>query len=324
MPEAEMWTYSPLPLASHPIKKIGINFGAPGDRLTDTGTLWLDYPSVGGYSPNASVSISPVPQYFRHHAGRFASQSNGWVTASGAIGLTNATIQLNHTDERDYLVRLYFAEPENAQEGDRVFDVALQGKRVLTDFDIAKDAGPEGDGIVREFTARATNNLTLTLTPSIGQPVICGIEVLDLSAKITATPLDFDYEWLDENNKTPSAIFAIDATVEDIDGDAGHIYTWSVLSGPAASFADTTLLSTNVTFTAAGDYVLQVEVNDAGVLNSDSIAVTVYENGCEAAKVELPYRVTDARKKGDTNYDCEVNLADFAILASNWMTIVSK
>jgi hypothetical protein len=35
------------------------------------------------------------------------------------------------------------------------------------------------------------------------------------------------------------------------------------------------------------------------------------------------YDETDARLRGDTNYDCKVNLADFAAIAENWMVNVS-
>jgi len=71
MPEAEMWTYTTLGSASGPIKKVGVNFGAPGDRLADNGVLWLDYPSVGGSSPNIGVTTVPSnPRWFRHHASR--------------------------------------------------------------------------------------------------------------------------------------------------------------------------------------------------------------------------------------------------------------
>ena len=181
MPEAEMWTYTPLGSASGPIKKVGINFGAPGDRLADNGVLWLDYPSVGGSSPDISVTTVPAsPQWFRHHATRFEGESLEWVTASGAIGLTNVTVPVNNArKEVEYLVRLYFAEPENAEVGQRVFDVAIQGQQVLSNFDIAQHAVSDGSGIVREFLGiKATSNLTLTLTPLVGQPVICGIEVL--------------------------------------------------------------------------------------------------------------------------------------------------
>ena len=181
MPEAEMWTSTSLGSASGPIKKVGINFGAPGDRLTDNGVLWLDYPSVGGSSPDISVTTVPAsPQWFRHHAARFEGESLGWVTASGAIGLTNVTVLVNNArQEAEYLVRLYFAEPENAEVGQRVFDVAIQGQQVLSNFDIAQHAVSDGSGIVREFgPIKAGANLTLTLTPLVGQPVICGIEIL--------------------------------------------------------------------------------------------------------------------------------------------------
>ena len=33
------------------VRRVGINLGAPGDRKADDGTLWLEYPSVGGSSP---------------------------------------------------------------------------------------------------------------------------------------------------------------------------------------------------------------------------------------------------------------------------------
>jgi hypothetical protein len=181
MPEAEMWTYTSLGSASGPIKKVGVNFGAPGDRLADNGVLWLDYPSVGGSSPNISVTTVPAsPQWFRHHAARFEGESLGWVTASGAIGLTNVTVLVNNArQEAEYLVRLYFAEPENAEVGQRVFDVAIQGQQVLSNFDVAQHAVSDGSGIVREFgPIKAGSNLTLTLTPLVGQPVICGIELL--------------------------------------------------------------------------------------------------------------------------------------------------
>jgi hypothetical protein len=185
MPEAEMWTYTTLGSAGGPIQKVGINFGAPGDRLADNGVLWVDYPSVGGSSPDIGVTTVPAsPRLFRHHAAWFEDEGLGWVMASGAIGLTNVIVPLNNNaGGAEYLVRLYFAEPENAEVGQRVFDVAIQGRQVLNSFDIAQHAGSDGNGIVREFKPiKATASLTLTLTPLIGRPVICGIEVLALSS----------------------------------------------------------------------------------------------------------------------------------------------
>jgi len=182
MPEVEMWTYTSLSSSSRPIKKVGINFGAPGDRLSENGVLWLDYPSVGGSSPNIGLMTIPSnPDYFRHHTAWFEDENFGWVKASGAIGLTRVTIPVNNDRETEYMVRLYFAEPENAEPGQRVFDVYLQGRQVLKNFDIAEQTGPDSSGIVKEFhEIKVINGLTLTLTPSICRTLICGIELIEL------------------------------------------------------------------------------------------------------------------------------------------------
>ncbi|MHC4509876.1 MAG: malectin domain-containing carbohydrate-binding protein, partial [Planctomycetota bacterium] len=180
MPEAEMWTYTSIGSDSRPVKKIGVNFGAPGDRLSDTGVLWLDYPSVGGSSPDIGVTTVPSnPECFRHHSSWFEGESLAWVTASGAIGLTRVTIPTNNAQQKQYLVRLFFAEPEDAEAGQHVFDVVLQGREVLTNFDIVRETPPDGTGVVKEFRSiEATSQITLELRPSTGRPVICGIEVI--------------------------------------------------------------------------------------------------------------------------------------------------
>ena len=190
MPEAEMWTYNSGLSLNGPIKKVGINFGAPGDRLADNGTFWVDYPSVGGTSPVVSVSISPTPSYFRHHGGRFEGEQTGWVTASGAIGATSVTVTLNNSSPRQYLVRLYFAEPEGKAVGERVFNVSLEGTQVLTDLDIADEVGSDGEGLIAEFRGVMIDSaLNVSLTASAGVPVLCGIEVLEeISPNIDGSP----------------------------------------------------------------------------------------------------------------------------------------
>ena len=56
---------------------------------------------------------------------------------------------------------------------------------------------------------------------------------------------------------------------------------------------------------------------------TDTCTVTVYADACEASKIETPYSEAEARIIGDTNYDCKVNLVDFAVMASNWLDNVS-
>jgi outer membrane protein assembly factor BamB len=188
MPEAEMWTFFGASKSREPVRRLGLNLGAPGDRRAADGTLWLEYPNVGGASPAVAVKVTPAqPEWFRKHAALVEGPLD-WVAASGAKGLTSLTITLSGADDEDvkecrYTVRLHFAEPDDVKAGQRVFDVALQGQGVLKDFDVAAAAGAANRGIVKEFKGvRAGKELVLTLTPAanaaLPQPVLCGVEVV--------------------------------------------------------------------------------------------------------------------------------------------------
>ncbi|MEE8576109.1 MAG: PAS domain-containing protein, partial [candidate division Zixibacteria bacterium] len=48
-----------------PIRSVGINLGAPGDHKADDGILWLEYPIVGGPSPEVLVKIDNDKPLFR-------------------------------------------------------------------------------------------------------------------------------------------------------------------------------------------------------------------------------------------------------------------
>jgi hypothetical protein len=83
------------------------------------------------------------------------------------------------TENRNYKVRLFFAEPESLSEGDRVFDVLLQGKPVLENFDIVREAGESQKIVVREFQVVASaGRLQINLKPQNGTPLLCGIELI--------------------------------------------------------------------------------------------------------------------------------------------------
>lgn len=185
MPEVEMWTFNIFNLGEEPVTRVGINLGAPGDRRDDDRMLWLDYPSVGGPSPNIPIQITPEqPAWFRRHSSRIRGDGLKWVAASGAQGLTAVTITLDNDAEEDrlYTVALYFVEPDEVKPGDRVFSVALQGQEVLKDFDIVREAGRRNHVIVKEFEGISVKgDLTVKLRPSASAktnaPILCGIAV---------------------------------------------------------------------------------------------------------------------------------------------------
>jgi outer membrane protein assembly factor BamB len=186
MPDAEIWTFFGSREVDGPLVRLGINFGAPGNRKADDGTLWLEYPRVGGPSPMVPVKVTPdEPVWFRRHASQVSGNGWPWVTASGGKGIEKVSVTLDDKakETRTYTVRLYFAEPELLKPGERVFGVAVQGRQVLKDFDIVKEAGGPNRGVVKEFCdIEVTGDLTVEFAglPSARErsAVICGIEVL--------------------------------------------------------------------------------------------------------------------------------------------------
>jgi outer membrane protein assembly factor BamB len=185
MPDAEMWTFFGTKELHGPVQRLGLAFGAPGDRRAENGTLWLEYPSTGGASPAVNVKTQPADvELFRHHSS-FVDGPSHWVAASGLKGVSEVTVGLGDTVKkpRSFTIRLVFAEPEQLKTGERVFDVSLQGRVVLKNFDIVRDAGGPRHALVKEFTGiEATGQLTLRLTPSaqaaVRTPILSGIEII--------------------------------------------------------------------------------------------------------------------------------------------------
>ncbi len=190
MPENEMWTFLGSLETKGAVRRLALNFGAPGDRRTEDGTLWLEHPSVGGKSPAAPVKTVPeTPETFRRHSWRVEGGGIPWVAASGVRGMTSLTVTLDPEAkvDRPYTVRLHFAEPDEVGPGGRVFDVALNGREVLKDFDIAREAGGRLRAVVREFTGvRARKELALTLAPRVSETILCGLEVTAEDAPVAA------------------------------------------------------------------------------------------------------------------------------------------
>ena len=206
-PDAETWTFNSFAWDGKPVRRVGINFGAPGDRRAESGTLWMDWPSRGGQSPDIPVAIDlKEPRYFRHHSSRIrvaggrvagakrsgAPGFNGrvagakrsgapgfnWVAASGVEGVGSVTLTLaNDRKTRRYTVRLHFADTESRKPLRRTFDVALQDKVVLKDFDVVKQAGGVNRAVVKEFKGvEVAGQLKISLGGK--SPLLCGVEVV--------------------------------------------------------------------------------------------------------------------------------------------------
>ena len=147
-PDLDYWTAYNQSIPAGPLKRYALNLAAPGDRRVDD-TVWLNYPNADNATPTVPVHVDSNAYWTVHHPFRFGPQELRWVYSSCLENVSTFEMELNETTA-DFTVRLYFAEPDNVQAGERVFDVTLAGKTVLRDFDVVKAAGTPRRGIMKE------------------------------------------------------------------------------------------------------------------------------------------------------------------------------
>ncbi len=142
MPGIEIWTHNDFAYDGRRVKRVGINFGAPGDRRADDGTLWMEYPSVGGPSPNIGVEVDGSADYFRHHASRIKGEQS-WVSASGIEGAQKITLHL--MPKQDGLPRIRLAIADDADDAEEASngDVSLGS----SDLELVEDSSSQTVGL---------------------------------------------------------------------------------------------------------------------------------------------------------------------------------
>ncbi len=170
------WGKSEVPAGK--IQRIGINFGAPGDRITRSGTLWLDYPSVGGPSPIIDAKASGMTRYrYQHSLWMQGDAKYPWVNASAAEGLRE--FKLKGLKPGNYTVRLYFNEPDAVAAGERLQTIQLQGSTMKEGFDVTAESGGLMHAISLQFQGiKVEGELTLGLSSSRGKTMISGLELI--------------------------------------------------------------------------------------------------------------------------------------------------
>jgi hypothetical protein len=180
MPEShEQWSsWGESEIEPGKIQRIGINFGAPGDRMTRDGTLWLDYPSIGGPSPKVNIEVTPGTRFrYQHSMWMRTPGAAPWVHASVAENLERCVIK--DLKPGKYVVRLYFLEPELTGSNPRLQDIRLQGEIVAEKFNVMTESGGVMKGTVKEFSnIEVMNEMRLELSALQGNTVISGVELI--------------------------------------------------------------------------------------------------------------------------------------------------
>ncbi|HIE29594.1 TPA: methyltransferase domain-containing protein [Candidatus Poribacteria bacterium] len=179
-------------LPPSPVKHLAINLGAPGDRRDKNGTLWLSYPRPSlplVLKFDMQTTILPNLGYFQLNPEgvRIEGTDKPWLFSYGCCGLSRCVIPLIAKGKEPgiYTVRLGFAELADVREEQRVFDIKLQDRVVLKDFDIFKEAGAPNKAVIKEFKGMNVKKelllelVTKAVNPTVTQaPMLNFIEVV--------------------------------------------------------------------------------------------------------------------------------------------------
>lgn len=145
MPENEMWTHRVVDLLKPPpeVRRVGINFGAPGDRMADNGTLWINHPADAGGSPQVGVDVAGDLRWFRTHSTRVASGDPAWVAASGVEGVQIVRIQVAPSLEqaRQTAIRVASANDDAEESADGQVDLGS------SDLELTEESSVQTIGI---------------------------------------------------------------------------------------------------------------------------------------------------------------------------------
>jgi hypothetical protein len=81
--------------------------------------------------------------------------------------------------EASYKVNLYFSELENKKSGERVFNIKLQDRMVLENFDVVKETGKTDQQVIKSFSGiKAGKTMKIDLEPVSGNTILSGVELI--------------------------------------------------------------------------------------------------------------------------------------------------
>ncbi len=181
----------PQPGGYLPVKHVRVDMGANGDRRDPAGNLWIHNNHGAGHPLLLAYPIAmkkyPGAEDVRRSSLHTPIENSDepFVFASAIRGLKSCVLPVNKPGGTGtFKVWLGFAALPGDKPGQRVFDVKLNGKVVLDDFDIMKEAGAADRAVWKDFTLTLGKDLTVELVaksdrPAAAQmPLINGVQVL--------------------------------------------------------------------------------------------------------------------------------------------------
>ena len=164
-----------------------------GIEILGSGTLGISLSDLLEIDTGSNVAVSPYTADQDFNTGSVASSSATIVTSNTSTPAPAAVYQTCRyassftytipglTAGKTYAVRLHFAELTFGGSGQRVFNVAINGASVLSNFDIYATSGATNQAITEQFNgvANSAGQIVIAFTAgSADNPELNGIEIL--------------------------------------------------------------------------------------------------------------------------------------------------
>jgi hypothetical protein len=206
------------------------------------------------------------------------------ATPSGTVDILNTTDDTLYRSERwgafnysfavpagNYAVTLKFAETYFSSVGQRLFNVAINGTTVLSNFDIVAAAGGANTAVDRTFTVSATTgNITIQFIHVTGQPDDPKVDAIQIVSSSGSPPTITTQPASQTVTEGQTATFTVVAT-----GSPAPSYQWQK---GGVNIAGATSSSYTTPPTVAGDDGSTFDVvvsNTAGSVTSNTATLTV-------------------------------------------------
>ncbi|MDD5708734.1 MAG: PKD domain-containing protein, partial [Kiritimatiellae bacterium] len=225
--------------------------------------LWKEQMLVNieicGWALKANGRLAP-------HTATFLETSNYFTPLYLDAARGSSAVAKPHT------VKLYFAEMEGLSGGQRIFDVKLQGQTVLSNLDVAAQAGGGRRGLLKEFTnVMIADKLDIDFTRKAGDPMLSGVE-------IDGTYTDFaenvpPVAQIDSDRVSGSSPLTVNFSAQDSYDDDGQIVDcrWNFGDGVMAWGSTASHI-----YAEPGTYTVSLMVLDSrGAAGSATTTITV-------------------------------------------------
>ncbi len=199
MPEVELWSVnaaaseqSPGQRSRERIRRLGINFGAPGDRRDPEGLLWIEYPVVAGESPPLAIELNEQAKFFQRHSSTVSGSDVPWILSSGVRAVTDIRLSMRLGELKDgateqvgavipkefYDVRIYFTAAGQREDTAAVFDVLIDDDLVAERVTLDVSDPQHQHALVQLPRVAIGDVLHIRLAPHQGEPAVAGISLL--------------------------------------------------------------------------------------------------------------------------------------------------